>query len=67
MIPEQLSVRKWEGLLRTEGRDCIYAKRIALLIRAWFFSPIAETKVATIANKAAESTLPGETRPCVCG
>lgn len=67
IMPEQLRVRKWEGLLRTEGSDWMYAKRIALLMRAWFLRPIADTSVASMAKRAAESTLPGETRSWVCG
>jgi hypothetical protein len=67
MIAEQLRVRKWAGLPSTEGSDSMYAKRMALPIRAWFLRPMALTSVATMANKAAESTLPGETRSWVWG
>ena len=34
MVREVERVRKWEGLERMEGREDMYAKRIALPIRA---------------------------------
>jgi len=64
MIEEHERVRKCEGLERTEGKCDKYAKRIALPILAWFFSPIAEISVAMIERRAAKSTDPGETRWC---
>lgn len=60
MIALQDSVRKWDGLARTLGREEIYAKRMAFPILAWFLSPIADIRVAMIARSAAESTLPGD-------
>jgi hypothetical protein len=61
----QLRVRKCEGFERTEGSQEMYAKRMAWLMRAWFLRPMAETNVARIAARAAESTEPGETRSWV--
>jgi hypothetical protein len=59
---EQDSVRKWEGLLNTEGRLAIALNLITFPIRAWFLSKIAETKVEMMPLRAARSMLPGDTR-----
>lgn len=62
IIAEQERVRKCEGLLRTEGREDMYANLIARPILAWFLRPRAEMRVAIMERRAAESTLPGEIR-----
>lgn len=41
--------------------------RITFDMRAWFLRPRPEISVATIDNRAAESTLPGDTRSWECG
>ncbi len=61
------NVRKWEGLERMLGREEMIANLMVLPIRAWFFRPIADIRVATIERRAAESTEPGDTRWCECG
>ena len=55
-------VRKWDGFARIDGSDSIYANRMALPMRAWFFNPKAEMRVETIARREATSTLPGDMR-----
>lgn len=50
-----------------EGREEIGANRIAFEIRAWFLRPIADTRVARIAKRQAESTDPGEIRAWLWG
>ena len=67
MKKEQERVRKCEGLESTDGKELITAMRIAFPIRAWFFSPMADTSVATMQSNAALSILPGLTLSCTCG
>lgn len=55
------SVRKWDGLDSTLGREEMYVNLIALPILAWFFKPNADMSVAMIEAPAATSMALADT------